>query len=205
MLKAFAPIGRPIALAPALAALAATIASLPAHADPACAPITAAALEIGVVDCTQAQVWSQLQASRQFPDVFAGTGKMTKICYKATGPAPAFIGKTQVTIAASASGWTTDFTPVLFGGTDNLGTVVTELTITDQRGRPIGNLFTRDTIDLSQIFTTGTSAEEDVIVGGAAVLHHAKGTYRVVSTPEDANATKVKLTNLAGVVCLNGE
>ena len=73
------------------------------------------------VDCNQSGVWSQLQASGQFPDVFAGSGKKTNLCYVATGPAPATIGGDPVTIASSISGWTTDFTPGLFGGPDNLG------------------------------------------------------------------------------------
>jgi hypothetical protein len=166
--------------------------------------ITAPVLEIAAVDCTSAQVWSQLQASRHFPDVFAGSGKMTAVCYVSTGPAAAFIGNTQVTIASSVSGWTTDFSPALFGGTDNLGTVVTQLTIADFRGNSLGKLFTRDTIDLSQIFTTGTASEEDVVVGGAGSLQGASGTYRVASVPEDPYAAKVKLTNLAGVLCIDG-
>ena len=187
-----------------LVALYGAMVSLgPARADSACMMITAPVLEIAAVDCTQAKVWSQLQESGRFPDVFAGSGKMTNLCYVLTAPVPAFIGDSQVTIASILSGWTTDFDPVLLGGTDNLGTVVTQLTIADIHGRALGRIFTRDTIDLSQIFTTGTASEEDVIVGGSAVLEGAKGTYRATDTPEDPHAAKVKLTNLSGLICFN--
>jgi hypothetical protein len=62
-------------------------------------------------------------------------------------------------------------------GQDNLGTVVTQLTIADQSGNYTGKLFTRDTIDLSEITTTGSASEEDVIVGGTNNFGGAKGTY----------------------------
>lgn len=204
MLKILAIPGPQAPFATALIALASLPTSLPAHAAASCASITAPALEIGVVDCTQAQVWSQLQASGQFPDVFAGSGKITNLCYMSTGPATAFIGGAQVTITSTLSGWTTDFTPVLFGGTDNLGTVVTQVTIQGLHGKSMATLYTRDTIDLSQIFTTGTSSEQDVIVGGSAYFQNAKGTYRAASMPEDPSASKVELTNLTGVVCVGG-
>ena len=180
------------------------LSAIPANADPNCMAITAPVLEIAATDCDQ--VWPQLQATRQFPDVFAGAGKKLGLCYVSTGPAPASIGNNPVTIASSVSGWTSDFFPVLFPqGTDNLATVVTQLTIADLRGNSLGKLFTRDTIDLSQIFTTGTASEEDVIVGGTGPLQNAKGTYRVASVPEDPFAAKVKLTNLSGVVCIDGQ
>jgi hypothetical protein len=167
-------------------------------AEPNCMRITAQTLEIQATDCSQ--VWPQLQASRQFPDVFAGAGKMLPLCYVSTGSASAAIGNTTVTITSTLSGWTSDFFPILFpGGTDNLGTVVTQLTIADLRGNSVGKLFTRDTIDLSQI-ASGTASEEDVIVGGTGPLQNAKGTYRIASVPEDQQASKVLLTNLSGVV-----
>jgi hypothetical protein len=182
---------------------AAILSSVSSRAHPACVTITAPALEIAAVDCTQAQVWSQLHESRRFPDVFAGSGKMTNLCYVSTAPVPAFIGDSKVTISSLLSGWTTDFQPFLFGGPDNLGTVVTELTFADVHGRALGRIFTRDTIDLSQIFTTGTASEEDVIVGGSAVLEGARGTYRATDKPEDPQAAKVKLANLSGLICFN--
>lgn len=190
-------------IAAAATALAATLGTIPAMAEPNCMAITAQTLEIQATDCSQ--VWPQLQASRQFPDVFAGAGKMAGLCYVSTGPATAYIGGTAVTITSTLSGWTTDFRSPLLGGNDNLGTVVTQLTIADFRGNSVGKLFTRDTIDLSQIFTTGTASEEDVIVGGTGPLEHAKGTYRVASVPEDQQASKVLLTNLSGVVCIDGQ
>ena len=174
----------------------------PVHADTICYPITVPTLEIGVVDCAKAQVWVQLEASRMFPDVFAGSGKMTNVCYAAAGPAPAMICNTPVTITSSLSGWTTDFTPVLIGGKDNLGTVVTRLTISVPLQSSPAEIFTRDTIDFSQIATTGIAPEEDVIVGGTGWLRHAKGTWRVAGASEDPQGMKVKLTNLAGLLCL---
>jgi hypothetical protein len=114
------------------------------------------------------------------------------------------IDRTQhpVTIMSTLSGWTTDFVPALFGGQDNLGTVVTQLTIVDQTGNYTGKLFTRDTIDLSQITTTGSAAEQDVIVGGTKNFNGAKGTYRVDSAPNQ-DASMVILTNLHGTLCTN--
>lgn len=188
-----------------LAAAALLAVAAPAFAGgPACAPIVVPALEIAAVDCTAQHVWQQLQASGQFPDVFAGSGKMTPVCYASTGPASGTVGGVGVVIASSISGWTTDFTPVLFGGTDNLGTVVTQLNFADRWGHIVGRLYTRDTIDLSQIFVTGTSAEEDVAVGGDGVLFGAKGTYRMVSTPENPAASKVAISGLHGELCLGG-
>jgi len=90
--------------------------------------------------------------------------------------------------------------PVLLGGPDNLGTVVTQLTIAGLHGNSRANLYTRDTIDLSQIMS-GHAPEEDVIVGGSAYLTNASGTYRIASQPENAQASKVLLTNLSGVIC----
>lgn len=184
-------------------ALATAVSTASAGAEPNCSPIAAKSLEIQVASCND--VLPELQGSRQFPDVFAGSGKALNLCYVSTAPVKATIGNTPVRIASSLSAWTTDFIPVLFGGTDNLGTVVTQLTIADLRGNSLGKLFTRDTIDLSQIFTTGTASEEDVIVGGTGPLQNAKGTYRVASVPEDQNATKVLLTDLSGVVCIDGQ
>ena len=73
-----------------------------------------------------------------------------------------------------------------------------------QHQRPESESVIVDTIDLSQVFTTGTADEEDVIVGGTAYFTGAQGTYRVGSVPEDQQASKVKLLSLKGVVCLNG-
>jgi hypothetical protein len=157
------------------------------------------------VDCTQAKVWKTLQASGRFPDVFYPSGKTTRICYASFGPASALIGQHRVTIASTLSGWTTDFDPRLFGGRDNLGTVVTQLAIVDEWGNYSGKLFTRDTIDLSQIVTTGSAPEEDVIVGGTNDLGGAKGTYRVDATPNDPYAMSVSLTNLHGTLCVQGQ
>jgi hypothetical protein len=184
-------------------ALGLSMVAPPVHANATCNPITALTLTLLFVDCTQEKVWTTLQASGQFPDVFFSPGKTTQICYKSSGPTSAFIGQHQVTITSTLSGWTTDFVPALFGGHDNLGTVVTQLAIVDQSGNYTGKLFTRDTIDLSQIATSPTATEEDVIVGGTNNLGSAKGTYRVDSTPNDPEAMSVTLTNLHGVLCTN--
>jgi hypothetical protein len=94
--------GRQMPVATALIALVAMASSLPAHASTACLSLTAPALEIQAVDCQQSGVWSQLRASQQFPDVFAGAGKMTNICYMSTGPAAALLGNAKVTIVPMA-------------------------------------------------------------------------------------------------------
>src|SRR5262249_52437306 len=83
---------------------------------------------IAAVDCTQSHVWSQLQETRRFPDVFDGSGKLTNLCYRSTAPARAFIGDSVVRIWSSLSGWTTDFRPALLGGTDNLQDSTSTLT-----------------------------------------------------------------------------
>jgi len=180
------------------AAFAAIFGLAPAHTDAACLTITAPVLEIGAVDC--ATVWPKLQAVGQFADAFAPPGKAIGVCYASTGPANAVIGKRQVSLT-SISGWTTDIVPFILGGKDNLGTVVTEVTVTGADGIGTGSYFTRDTIDLSRIAATGTSAEEDVIVGGTGLLFSTSGTYRVTGTPEDPQASKVLLTNLNGLLC----
>jgi hypothetical protein len=167
-----------------------------------CVPITAQSLEITAVDC--GTVWPALQATGAFPDVFAGSGTETNLCYKSTGPAAATIGGVPVTITSVISGWTTDYVPFTFGGTSDLGTAVTKVVIAGPRGYPLGQLFTRDTIDFGQLATTGSAYEEDVIVGGAPGPVNPKGTYRLQATPEDATASTVALSNLSGELCVSG-
>jgi hypothetical protein len=187
-----------------VAALGLSLGTVPVYADAACNTITAPTITLEAVDCTQAKVWTTLQASGQFPDVFFPAGRTTPICYASFGPASALIGQHQVNIASTLSGFTRDFVPTLFGGQDNLGTVVTQLTIVDPSGSYTGRLFTRDTIDFSQITTTGTASEEDVIVGGTNYFGGARGTYRVDSAANQ-DASMVILTNLHGVVCSNNQ
>ena len=183
-----------------IAVLGLSAVTIPSYASATCNTITAPTLTLEAVDCTQAKVWTTLQASGQVPDVFFPPGKTTAICYASSGPASALIGQHQVTIESTLSGFTTDFVPTLFGGQDNLGTVATQLTIVDQSGGYTGKLYTRDTIDFSQIATTGTAPEEDVIVGGTNNFGGAKGTYRVDSAANQ-DASMVILTNLRGVLC----
>jgi hypothetical protein len=187
-----------------LVAAVATAAAPPVKADPNCQPITATALQIDPVDCSQ--VLPQLQASGQFPDVFAGAGKIFGVCYMAKGPVAAQIGNTPVTITNTLSAWTTDFVPTRFGGHDNLATVVTQVTVTGPYGVLSANYFTRDTIDLSGIDsgTSATANEEDVIVGGDSYLLGARGTYRVASTVMGVGLNGlpiVALTSLTGIIC----
>ena len=177
----------------------------PAHAGRTCNTLTAPSLTLVSVNCAQAKVWTALRASGEFPDVFFPPEKTTPICYASLGPASALIGQHRVTIISSLSGWTTDFVPGLFGGQDTLGTVVTQLAIVGQPEDYTGKPFTRDTIDLSQIETTGVAPEEDVIVGGSDNLSGAKGTYRVDAMPNDRYATSVSLTNLHGILCTGDE
>jgi hypothetical protein len=185
-----------------LSALGLALGTLPLLAHATCNTITAPTLTLVAVDCTLGKVWTTLQASGQFPDVFFPPGKTMPICYASSSPASASIGQHQVTITSTLSGWTTDLVPTLFGGQDNLGTVVTQLTVTDQTGNYTGKLFTRDTIDLSKITTTGSAAEQDVIVGGTNNFGGAKGTYRVDSAANQ-DASMVILTNLHGILCTN--
>jgi len=185
-----------------ISALGLLLGTVPLLAHATCNTITARTLTLVAVDCTVGKVWTTLQASGQFPDVFFPSGKTMPICYASSGPAPASIGQHQITITSTLSGWTTDFFPDLFGGQDNLGTVVTQLAIVDQTGSYTGKLFTRDAIDLSQITITGFASEEDVIVGGTNNFGGAKGTYRVDSKANQ-DASMVMLTNLNGVLCTN--
>jgi hypothetical protein len=195
-----------VSLVAALGLSLGTLASgtLATYANATCNTITAPTITLKAVDCTQEKVWKTLQASGLFPDVFFPPGKTTSICYASFGPVPASIGQHQVTIASTLSGFTTDFVPTLFGGQDNLGTVVTQLTIVDPSGNDTGKLFTRDTIDFSQITTTGTAPEEDAIVGGTNNFGGAKGTYRVDSAANQ-DASIVILTNLHGILCSNNQ
>jgi hypothetical protein len=179
-----------------------SLGTISLDANATCNTITVPTLTLVSVDCSGSKVWTTLQASGQFSDVFLSPGKTMPICYASSGPASASIGQHPVTITSTLSGWTADFFPALFGGQDNLGTVVTQLTIVDQAGNYTGKLYTRDTIDLSQITTTGSASEEDVIVGGTNNLGGAKGTYRVDSAANQ-DASMVILTNLHGILCTN--
>lgn len=183
----------------AIAGLALLASMAPAGAGQVCTSINAAQLEITIADC--AGVYSQLQASGMFPDVFSVPGKTALyLCYVATKPVVAQIGDKTVTIVSSASAWTTDFLPILFqNGTDYLGTVVTQLTIAGLHGNSQQNIYTRDTIDLSQI-ATGHAPEQDVIVGGTGYFNGATGSYRIDSAPKNG-IDVVDLTNLSGTIC----
>jgi hypothetical protein len=183
------------------AVLAGTVIIAP-HATASCLTFMSPASELIKVDCNQANVLSTLQASREFPDVFTPPGKVPTppLCYASTNPALATLGRAQVTFTV-LSGWTNDFRPFLLGGTDQLGTTVSQLTFFDARGNFIGYLYSRENIDFSQIKTTGKAPEESVIVGGTSILTGVRGTIQVVSAPEDQKATKVQLTELNGFVC----
>lgn len=185
-----------------LSALGVSLVTIPLLANATCNTITAPTITLTVMDCTLYKVWMKLQDSGQFPDVFFPPGKKLPICYASATPASAWIGQHEVTITSTVSGWTTDFIPVLFGGQDNLGTVTTQVTIVDHSGNYTGKFFTRDTIDLSQITTTGSASEEDVIVGGTGNFVGAKGAYRV-SSAVNQDLSIVILTKLHGVLCTN--
>jgi hypothetical protein len=185
-----------------VAAFGVSLSAIPIDANGTCNTITTSAsvLTLVAVDCAEANVWTTLKASGQFPDVFFSNGKTTDFCYKLSQPATASIGQHNVTISAGLSTFTTDFFPKIFGGTDDLATVVTQLTFNDPSGNYTGKLFTRDTIDTTRVAIDGSATEEDVIVGGTNNFGGAKGTYRLNSSA-NADASVVMLTSLNGIVC----
>ncbi len=143
-------------------------------------------------------------ASSQFPDVFQYNKTVAGFCFVSTGTIPVSIGGKPFYLT-TVSAWTNEFLPAFPPGaplgTDNLGTVVSQVTVYNAYNRAVGNIFTRDTIDLSRIIAgTGyTSSEQDVIVGGSGIFQNVQGAYRIDSGLDPSGA--VDLTNITGSIC----
>lgn len=184
-----------------LSALGLSLGTLPLLANATCNTITARTLTLVAVDCN---LGNRGRDYRPVANFSMSSFLQAKRFRSAMPPQAQHLRRSDSfeSPLRPLSGWTTDFVPALFGGQDNLGTVTTQLTIVDQSGNYTGKLFTRDTIDLSQITTTGSASEEDVIVGGTNNFEGTKGTYRVNSAANQ-DASVVILTNLNGVLCTN--
>ena len=144
-----------------------------------------------------APVVSALKYSKQFPSVFAeDTPRLfTDLCFVSTPEGiRASIDEREV-IIHSASAWTTDYNPSLFGGPDNTGSVITQWTVIDADTEfPLGKVFTMDTINLID------STELDTIVGGTGWFLGLKGAIRINSTLEPSTG-RVNISSIAGTVC----
>ena len=167
-------------------------------------------------DCYASGVLTALQNSGQYPDVFASVPPKyifpnlpsfipNTACFVSHGSLSATIDGKPVSIT-TLSAWTNDTKPVIFytpystDYTDNIGAVITQISVFDAKGRFKGNIYSRDVVDLSH-FSSGTSIEQDTVVGGSKELVGAKGTFRIESTGIPQVPTSVPINVLKGTLC----
>ena len=167
-------------------------------------------------DCHTSGVLAALQSSGQYPDVFAAaapkyifpdlpTGVPNTSCYTSQGSFAATIDGNPVTVT-TLSAWTNDTKPVIFYPysaeyTDNLGAVITQLSIFDATGKKFyGMIYSRDVVDLSK-FSSGSSIEQDTIVGGTKNFAGARGTFRIESNNIPTYFPTVPIDVLKGTIC----
>jgi hypothetical protein len=147
------------------------------------------------VPCTN--IISQLMASNQFPDV-----SYLGLCYVSNGSFNVWLGNKELTIQTS-SAWTnssdTFGLPFILGGTGYIGTVATQLTVSDIQGNNLGLIYTRDTINLGEDAATA-GHEDDVIIAGTNLFAGAKGTIKLSSIQ---TSTSVIIETIGGQICTN--
>lgn len=149
-------------------------------------------------------VWDALESSQNFPHIFT-TGQPylhPGLCYVSTGNGiAAKLGSTAINVS-SVSAWTLEFQPIIIpDGKDTMATVISQWSVTTSRNKPLGKVFSSDTIDLI------SSSEFDVFTGGSDKFENAKGAVRIDSELLDnplgvQYPPLVKITNISGKVCL---
>lgn len=163
------------------------------------APFTPGLITAVTDNCLSAA--KTLAASGKFPDIFPAlvAPKLWGLCYVSTSDIPARLGKNPVSIS-TVSAWTTEFYPMLIpGGTDNLGSVITQWVVKDSGNKVLGNIYTHDTVDLSYN-SSGIASELNVIIAGTGKLTGAKGAVRVSSKP--ISPSDVEIESVSGTLCL---
>jgi hypothetical protein len=117
------------------------------------------------------------------------------LCYQSVGVITAYIGSTAVNISTT-SVWTNEFNPILLGGPDHLGAVITQWKVSLQKkpNTTIGSFYTHDTVNLD------FGNELDVITSGTGNFFASNGAITLSSTP--INATELKINALSGEICL---
>jgi len=159
---------------------------------------------------------SAFKNSGKYPDVFSPTvpkyifpdlpsGVPNTSCYASQGSFAATIDGNPVTVT-TLSAWTNDTKPVIFYTysaeyTDNIGAVITQLSVFDTTGKKFyGNIYSRDVVDLSK-FSSGSSIEQDTIVGGTKNFAGARGTFRIESNNIPTYFPTVPIDVLKGTIC----
>jgi hypothetical protein len=185
-----------------------------ANATDVCLNINGNAGQLMFGDCIS--VWNTLSTSGKFPTIFSKQPPALHpgLCF-VTGPGgiPATLGSTTVSVSA-ASAWTTEFSPYLppfVNGPDNLGSVISKLTIKDvNRNRILGDIYTVDSVDTSafnpSVFDPSVDStidlnEQDVVISGNNKLAGAKGSVRINSSL-DLTTGLVTVTEIKGRLCI---
>lgn len=180
-----------------------------AQAAPVCKPLTGyqqASASLMPVSCADPnyKVLAKLNASNRFPDVtylgFDGS------CYVSNDTQAINVvwGSKPLTIK-TVSAWTNNFDtfdmPYLFGNgaTGTVGTVVTQMSVFNHSGKNIGQIYTKDTINLAKF----PVPEDDVVVGGSHFFEGAKGTIKI-SSSQGSNGIVV-IESIGGTLCVTSD
>jgi len=190
-----------------------TLATVNAATAPICKELTNAAGSniVGFIDpvvCNTAPSIKQLVNSNQFPDV-----SYLGLCYVSRGAINVLWGTKELTVK-TASAWidssSTFGVPVIFPptnpaslyGVGYIGTVATQWAISDNEGKDLGVIYTRDTINLGENLATAGS-EDDVVIGGSKLFEGAKGTIKLRSVQLQSGS--VEVGTLGGKLCINSQ
>jgi len=171
-------------------------------------------------DCYASGVLGKLNASGQFPEVFADKKYIfpglpaflpNTVCFASDGSFSASIGGVPVSVQ-TFSVWTNTTKPLIFslrGLTDAVykdtqGEVITQFTISDPTGRYSGKIFSRDVIDLGRLVEPSI-VEKNAIVGGTQRFFRAKGSFQMRLDTMPTPPATVPISKLNGMICAGTE
>lgn len=175
-----------------------------AQAAPVCKDFTGyqqASASLIAVSCTSPNysVLAKLSANKRFPGVeFLGYDGS---CYVSdeTQTINVLWGSKPITIK-TVSAWTKDFNtfdlPYIFGGTGTVGTVATQMTVFNNYGKYIGQIYTSDTINLVK----NGAPEVDVVTSGSGYFDGARGSIKITSSP---GSNGIVIESIEGTLCVN--
>lgn len=191
------------------------------NASDSCVKLTSITDETGRVgtlqrldDCTA--IWNYLKEGR-FPTVFGSQGSSNVklypgACYLSDPENPVLAtlemssGKKQFVTITSQSAITTEFAPVLLGGTDTIGNAITRFKITGANQRELGTVDVVDVIgfDISEL-DQGIirSTELNTPVNGDKKLKGVTGSIKIQSVLDLTQPDTVTLTKISGELCYN--
>lgn len=165
-------------------------------------PESSSLIPVSCID-QNSRVLGKLKASNRFPDVsflgFDGT------CYISDDTqAIRVTWGTRQFVLRTLSAWTNSFdtfgVPFIFGNgaTGIIGTVATQITVLSPNGVNVGQIYTKDTINLSQY----PAPEDDVVIAGTNFFEGAKGTIKITSVP-GSDGSSLLIESIGGKLCIN--